>query len=285
MEIRGPDFAGSWYPEDKFECRKAIEEFSNTDISCPGDPKKVIGGIVPHAGWFYSGRIACNVIKCLNIKGDPDICIIFGKHLHPGSNNFIMGEGGWSTPLGTLEVDSDVASKLIAEFPFSLETPSIYEPDNTIELQLPFIKHFFPQIKIVPIGLPPRLSSLKIAGRVAEISKEMGRNAIVLGSTDLTHYGYNYGFSPKGDGKDAMEWVKNTNDKRIVDLMVEMNAEGVIKESLKNRNACCSGAAGAAIAATKELGATKAEKLIYSSSYDIRPDKSFVGYVGITFFT
>jgi AmmeMemoRadiSam system protein B len=65
--------------------------------------------------------------------------------------------------------------------------------------------------------------------------------------------------------------------------MLEMDGEGVIQESRKNQNACCSGAAGAAIAATKELGANRAEKIVYSTSYDIRPDSSFVGYVGVVF--
>jgi AmmeMemoRadiSam system protein B len=111
----------------------------------------------------------------------------------------------------------------------------------------------------------------------------LGRNIFVLGSTDLTHYGYNYGFMPKGDGKDAVEWVKHTNDRHVVDLMLDLDGEGVIHEALKNQNACCSGAAGAAIVTAKELGAKRGEKIEYTTSYDIRPDSSFVGYVGIVF--
>jgi hypothetical protein len=111
----------------------------------------------------------------------------------------------------------------------------------------------------------------------------MGRETIILGSTDLTHYGYNYGYTPKGVGEEAVNWVKNENDKRVVDLMVAMDAPAVVEESLKNYNACCSGAAATAIAAAKGLGAEKGEKLVYCTSYDIRPDSSFVGYVGILF--
>ena len=106
---------------------------------------------------------------------------------------------------------------------------------------------------------------------------------IILGSTDLTHYGYNYGYTPQGVGEKALDWVKYENDKKIIDLMLEMNAEGVIEEALKNSNACCSGAAAAAIAASKKLGAVNGNKLIYQTSYDIRPDTSFVGYAGVVF--
>lgn len=283
MEARRADFAGSWCPGKESECREAIKDFSNASFPCPCDTQNLVGGIVPHAGWFFSGKIACNVIKCLKPKGEPDTCIIFGRHLHPGSNNYIMKEGRWATPLGELEIDYVLATKLAEEFPFTIETYSSYEPDNTIELQLPFIKYFFPRTKIVPIGAPPRVSTLEIAQRATEIAKALDRQTIVLGSTDLTHYGYNYGYVPKGVGEDAVEWVKDVNDKRVVDLMVEMNGEGVIEESLKNQNACCSGAAGAAIVAARELGAKRGERIVYSTSYDIRPDTSFVGYAGVVF--
>jgi AmmeMemoRadiSam system protein B len=283
MAVRQADFAGSWYPGSEHECRRAIETLSGSAVPCGGKEDVLVGGIVPHAGWLYSGRIACNVIKCLSGREGADTCLIFGRHLHPGARNFIMKAGGWATPLGALDIDGDVAEKLAAEFPFQVETAARYEEDNTIELQLPFIRFFFPGIRIVPIGLPPSPASLKIAQRAAEISEGMGRKTIVIGSTDLTHYGHNYAFAPKGTGPEAVEWVKKENDKRIVDLMARMDAEGVISDAAGNHNACCAGAAASAIVAAKVLGARSAETLVYSTSYDVRPDSSFVGYVGIVF--
>lgn len=283
MAARSADFAGSWYPGRESDCREAIQGFLGSGISCPTGSSAGIGGIVPHAGWFYSGKIACHVIRCLEGDPSPDTFILFGRHLRPGSHNFIMKEGLWSTPLGALEIDDEFTEKLISEFPFKIETASHYDPDNTIELQLPFIKHFFPDVRIVPIGIPPSTGSLKIGERIVEISRIIGRRIRVLGSTDLTHYGHNYGYTPKGEGEEAINWVKNENDKKMVDLMLDMDAEKVIEESLRNYNACCGGAAATAIAAARGLGACRAEKLIYTTSYDIRPDRSFVGYAGIVF--
>jgi len=281
-EFRRADFAGSWYPSGESECRRTIEAFVESSLACPSQGD-AIGGIVPHAGWLYSGKIACNVIKCLTHFNQPDSCLIFGRHLHPESDTYISARGSYDTPLGDLDVDTELAERLMKEFRFKVETPSRYEPDNTIELQLPFIKYFYPDTRILPIGVPPKATSLEIARRAAQISTEIGRKTIVLGSTDLTHYGYNYGFTPKGVGEEAVEWVKNTNDRQVVDLMLEMDGKGLIRESRRNQNACCSGAAGAAIAAAKELGARRAEKITYATSYDIRPDSSFVGYVGVVF--
>ncbi len=282
MKIRNADFAGAWYPARASECEDAILSFIKEARPCPGS-KANIGGIVPHAGWIYSGRLACNVIKCLRESGDAETCLIFGRHLHKTSSNFIMKEGAWSTPFGTLVIDSEVAGQLCSEFPFRIESPEYYEQDNTVELQLPFLKYFFGDIKIVPMGLPPNLESLAIARRVAQVCENFGRKTIVLGSTDLTHYGYNYGFMPAGSGAEAVQWVKDINDRRVIDLMLNMETEDVIKEALENHNACCAGAVASAIEACRVLGAQKAYELDYYTSYDIRPDLSFVGYVGIIY--
>ncbi|MFC1822197.1 AmmeMemoRadiSam system protein B [Thermodesulfobacteriota bacterium] len=281
---RSADFAGSWYPGSEKECRRTIEEYVRTGIPCPSTDDEPIGGIVPHAGWVFSGKIACNVIKCLKGETIPDTVILFGRHLHAGSRNYVMKEGRWETPFADLEIDQDMGGRLAREFDFTVETMSSYEQDNTIELQLPFITYFFPGAMILPLGVPPASASLEIGERVIELAAEQGKRVIVLGSTDLTHYGYNYGYTPKGVGEEAVEWVKQENDRKVIDLMLELNPDGVIRESLQNSNACCSGAAATAIAAAKKLGATRAERLIYTTSYDIRPDSSFVGYVGIVFY-
>jgi AmmeMemoRadiSam system protein B len=78
-------------------------------------------------------------------------------------------------------------------------------------------------------------------------------------------------------------WVRDENDRRAIDAMIRMDAEAVIREGLTHDNACCSGAAAAAIAAGKAMGAQKAEQLIYATSYDKSPGDSFVGYAGILF--
>ncbi|MBW1735973.1 MAG: AmmeMemoRadiSam system protein B [Deltaproteobacteria bacterium] len=283
MAVRKPDLAGSWYPGSASDCIRAIEEFSRNGISCPDTGRRPIGGIVPHAGWYYSGKIASGVIRCLSKAPKAETVVVFGRHLHPSSRNYIMKEGSWSTPLGPLDIDLELAERLTAEFLFEVETASRYEPDNTIEIQLPFIKYFLPEVRILPIGVPPAPIALKIGERVGELAEELGKSLLVLGSTDLTHYGYNYGFTPRGIGEKALEWVKNSNDKMIIDRMLEMDAEKVIHESLKNHNACCAGAVAAAITASRRLGADHSDLLAYATSYDIRPDSNFVGYAGILY--
>jgi len=280
MDVRRAAFAGSWYPDSAAECeadiRRYIEKASPSDPSC-------LGGIVPHAGWYFSGEIACRVIHGLISGPPPDVVVLFGMHLHPESPCYIMAEGAWETPFGNLSIETDVTRQLLETFSFQVETAQRHTKDNTIELQLPFIKYFFPDAKIVPLGLPPVESSLKIGVAVAEILSDFGLKARIIGSTDLTHYGFNYGYTPMGSGASAVEWVKAENDRRAVDAMLSMDSRSVIREGLANQNACCAGAAAAAIAASRAMGATRAEEVAYATSYDKQPSDSFVGYVGILF--
>ncbi len=283
MQIRRAAFAGTWYPDTAYACEKQIKNFLREDECVPEDGKKPVGGIVPHAGWFFSGSIACQVIHCLS-KGDkPDIVIIFGMHLHPDSMPHIMVKGAWETPFGELAVYESLAEKISEKFRFRVETPDNFTQDNTIELQLPFVKYFFENVKIIAMGVPPAKISLEIAKQITDMAKESGLSVKVIGSTDLTHYGLNYGFAPKGLGHEALNWVKNENDKSFIKAVLDMNPETVMEEGLKSHNACCPGAAASALLASRELGAVKAKSIAYSTSYDKHPGDSFVGYTGIIF--
>ncbi len=250
-------------------------------MDVPG--RKLVGGIVPHAGWYFSGSIACNVINCLASGDPPDVILIFGMHLHPQSGCFMMAEGAWETPFGELQVHEALANDLAGRFSFMLETPVDFNQDNTIELQLPFVKYFFKDAKVVAMGVPPVEKSLEIGRASIEMAADLGLRVKVLGSTDLTHYGENYGFTSRGRGAAAVEWVRKTNDRAVIDTMVAMNPREVINEAMANQNACCAGAAATAIAAGKALGADQAQTIAYATSYDKSPGNSFVGYVGIVF--
>ena len=280
---RSAVLAGSWYPDSATACRQQILDFIGPapDEAVPEGP--FVGGIVPHAGWFFSGQMACRVVERLATGTAVDTVAIFGMHLHPGSRNILMADGAWDTPLGPLTVDAPLAEALRRRFDFKIETADDSTPDNTIEVQLPFIKYFFPDTRIVPMGVPPVTASLEIGSAVAEEARRLGREIRVIGSTDLTHYGANYGFSPQGRGSAALDWVRNDNDRRVIDAMVAMAPERVIEEGLTRHNACCSGSAATAVAAAKALGAERGIELSYATSYDKHPGDSFVGYVGILY--
>jgi len=283
VNVRRANFAGTWYPSAAAACEREIKRFLKDQAPPTAAGIRPNGGIVPHAGWYFSGSIACNVIHRFSSEKPPDLFVLFGMHLHEGSPSYIMVEGAWDTPFGPIEIEEDFAKKLTERFSFHIETPHDYIQDNTIELQLPFIKYFCGTSRIVPVGVPPAGRAVSVGEVAAEIAMTLGKDIRFIGSTDLTHYGYNYGFAPMGVGTDAMEWVRDKNDRRIIDAMLALDPERVIAEALASHNACCAGAVAAAIAGAKVMGTKQAQLLAYATSYDKSPGDNLVGYVGILF--
>ncbi|MGI9570066.1 MAG: AmmeMemoRadiSam system protein B, partial [Desulfobulbia bacterium] len=186
MSIRRADFAGSWYPDEPTDCKREIKRFlkEGDGIVLSGDNYR--GGIVPHAGWYFSGSIACNVIHALSKGEAPEVVVVFGMHLHENSGSYMMTNGAWDTPFGEIQIHETLADKLVERFNFKVETAHSYNPDNTIELQLPFVKYFFPDAAILPIGVPPVNTSLEIGRAVVASAVDLGLTMRVIGSTDLT---------------------------------------------------------------------------------------------------
>jgi len=276
-------FAGSWYPSESSRCEQQIHEFLSEKAAVLDADPPFCGGIVPHAGWYFSGAIACRVIQLLSEGVPPDVILVFGMHLRPGAAGRIMTEGSWQTPFGEIPIETDLAEALTKRFSFRIETATDFMPDNTIELQLPFIKYFFQDIRIVPIGVSPDSASLDIGAAAVSVAAEMGISVKVLGSTDLTHYGADYGFMPQGKGEKAARWVRDENDRKVIEAMLAMDPERVLHEAASRFNACCSGAVAATINGAKCLGAVRGHTVSYATSYDKSPGESLVGYVGIVF--
>lgn len=283
MYIRPAVFAGSWYPASPEACRREIEAYFQKTPQASSDLGEPLGGVVPHAGWTFSGRLAGMVVGLLARFAPPETVVLFGGHLGPWDQHLIMPEGAWQTPFGPLEVDHELAGPLLEEFSFQTEGPNSSQPDNTRELQLPLIAHAFPNARILPLATAPTEEAIRIGERCAQVAKDLNRRVRVLGSTDLTHYGPGYGFMPQGLGRAAERWVREIHDPGVINRMKEMDPEGILQEGLNQRNACCPGAVAAAVSCMKVLGARVSQVLEYATSADVMPGDDFVGYVAMVF--
>lgn len=282
MSVRQP-CARHFYSGD---CRAQIEKFLK-GYEIPKELPSVVAGIVPHAGWVYSGAVAARVFKCISVRNNPATFILLGAaHTWKVQGNSIDAHGSWATSLGNVKIDDEVADILLDSLKDQIiEDPQAHYGEHSLEVQLPFIKYFFPDAKIVPITIIPDDKANKIGAKIGEIVLQSNKKMFVLGTTDLTHYGDNYGFTPFGYGFEAKEKMKQ-NDLRIIELAVQMKSAEIVKEAIKNHNACGSGAFAATVSAAKSIGANKGYLLEYTTSYDVMPEEEFhmaVGYAGIVF--
>jgi hypothetical protein len=292
MQTRKPVVAGQFYPGSEKECRAEIADcLANRPISGKL-PDKIVAGIVPHAGWVYSGDLAAMVFSTIEkANKEVDTFVIFGAvHSYSDSCAAVYDKGSWQTPMGEIAIDEELAAAIIKKSKSAKPNPEAHGYEHSIEVQVPFIQYLFKNAKIVPILTPPVDSAVTVGNDVAECIKAAGDKKIVcIGSTDLTHYGPRYGFNPKGSGPDGIEWAKNVNDKAFITLAVEMRAERILTESMENQNACGPGAVAATIAAAKALGKTKGILLAHTHSNEVmeikfgQSSEESVGYAAIIY--
>jgi MEMO1 family protein len=166
-----------------------------------------------------------------------------------------------------------------------IEDPYAHEGEHSLEVQVPFIKYLCPEAKIVPIAIPPDETAHIAGKKIGETVSGMSKKIVVIGTTDLTHYGDSYGFTPYGYGDKAKKLMKES-DSRIIELALQMKAIEIRTEAQRHHNACGSGALAATVAAAKAMGAEKGYLLEYTTSHDVMPEGEFemaVGYAGILF--
>ncbi len=270
-----------WYPFDGQDCRSEIESYIEGWSRPASIPEQGLGGVVPHAGWYFSGKLAARVLFSLKSSKKTDLVVLYGGHMGPDDLPRVVPEETCETPLGDIEIDQDFLKAVMSKVEVKKESPS--SGDNTIEVQLAMVKYFFPDSKLLAIRPPFSTKAIDLGKEIAGIAKEKGLSILAIGSTDLTHYGPNYGFLPKGTGPASVEWVKNVNDKGFVDCALKMDPKGLLEHALKNSSACSAGAAASVIATCEALGSKRGILLDYSTSYDTMRDDSFVGYAGIVY--
>jgi len=286
MSVRFPSVAGMFYPAGETACREQVANHLATP-AVPHLESLVRGGVVPHAGWSYSGPTAGRVFATLSAQDAPETIVLFGAVHRWGVRGASMyGSGSWRTPLGDLSIDVELAQEVLRGGGGAiLDSPDAHAGEHSIEVQLPFIAHLFPGTRILPIAVPPSPDAHKLGAQVASAARTLGRRTLAIGTSDLTHYGPRYGLAPVGAGDQALEWVKK-NDARLLDLTVQMRAAEVVEEAREHQNACGAGAIAASIAHAAELGATRGIVLDYTTSHDVMPvgrPTDMVGYAAIVF--
>ena len=274
MRVRKRYLPPGWYPSGAKQIHEAIEHMLRE--TRPGPPSAV-AGIAPHAGWEFSGAIALGVFS--RILRSIDLIVIIGGHLGPSDGILCAFEEGYETPLGTIEADMEILEALRGRITLEEDRYA----DNTVEIQLPFIRHFFPGTMALAMRASPSHDAVRLGKELADVAAQKGRRLAVIGSTDLTHYGTNYGFQPAGMGERALKWVRDVNDRRFVESCMAMDAEAAIERSLKERSACSAGGAVAAMTFARAVGSEPGRLVKYMTSYEVHPSDSFVGYAGVVY--
>ena len=286
MKKRATAVAGMFYPDNARELRALIDQsFSNqrfgpgkvrsSTLSANNQHRKIYGIVSPHAGYIYSGAVAANGFYEVASINFQDVIMVGPNHYGIGSWVAGMRDGIWETPLGEVQVNSQMADEIKRRSAALDIDDYAHSRDHCLEVQLPFLQYVKQDFKIVPVVLVSqnRDIALDLGNAISQTIMEMDAldSTLLLASSDFTHYEPN-SEAHKKDG----ELIKAI-------LSLDVNRFYTILERM-NISACGYGAIATMMVAAKNLGATRGELLKYATSGDVTGDVSaVVGYSSIVF--
>ena len=206
--VRSAYVAGSFYPGEPAALRSVVAGMLPARAARPAAEWPMpIGLLVPHAGLRYSGRVAAtawSMLMSARITGTdpgpaPTIVLLGTNHVAAWLEGIgVWASGAWSTPLGRVLVDEEVASEILhLGGPFVADRDA-HGSEHSIEVQLPFLQVAVPGSRIVPLAVAAGTGADAIAAGTA-LGRLLGRRAamraaavspaVVLAiSTDMAHY-------------------------------------------------------------------------------------------------
>jgi len=276
--IQPASVAGSWYPADPQELADTVDGYLNVVTAVEGKP---IALVVPHAGYPFSGPVAAYGFKQME-GGDYEVAVIIAAdHQPPISNPIsVWAKGGFATPLGVVPVDEDLAQALIKAEPRISFDSAVFKGEHPIEIELPFIQRVCPACKIVPVLMGTEDEEDIQALAKALLAVLPGRKAVVIASSDLSHYPtYKDALSVDHATLSAIE---TGNQEQLHKTTVQM-----MSQDMSNLVTCACGESAIRVTmlVAQGLGADRVTTLHYANSGDSpQGDKSqVVGYGAVMF--
>ncbi len=212
QSIRYPAVAGQFYPADSHKLSLKIKAYLD-DAEIEEISGKIKAIMVPHAGYDFSGPVAAYAYKALAKQNIDNVIIICNSHTSYFPGVAIDDNDAWQTPLGIVELNHDLANKLVRASDLIHYDRTVHERDHTLEVQLPFLQTVLPNnFKIVPIlfGNATRESYLALAHA---LENNLGPNDLLVISTDMSHYP-SYENAQKID-KETLKILKQADQKSL----------------------------------------------------------------------
>ena len=263
--VRRAAVAGSWYPGEPDALAREVDRYLHAaGAAPPGHPLAIIA---PHAGLMYSGPIAAYAYNLLRGR-DIDVAVLVGPSHYVGFEGVaIVERGAFDTPFGPVPISEHTAAAVAMGSRLIASHPTAHVREHSLEMQLPFLKRVVPNVEIVPLvmGYQRRDTAVALGDAIAAAVK--GRRAVIIASTDLSHY-QNAVTAAKLDG-------------RVIQQVLRFDPDGLMSllETFPE-HACGGGPTVAVMRAAKLLGATDARVLKYGDSGDVSGDKdAVVGYL------
>jgi MEMO1 family protein len=196
MPVHASPFSGTWYPDNPVALGALLDDLWKKSEDRTGAFLLPEGRafLAPHAGLAYSGSVAAAVYR--HLERQQPRCVIIAGFTHRGAPDGISipDVEAYQTPLGRVPVDLELAGEISSEAPF-LRSPESRLCDHSVEIQLPLLQKALPRATVVPLYVG-RLDQAAREQAAAVLARCMSPDVVLVASSDLTHFGRDFGFEP-----------------------------------------------------------------------------------------
>lgn len=265
-DLRPSPIAGRWYDGHPQRLAQQVDAYLQA-AQLPELDGEVVAVIAPHAGHIYSGPTAGYAFKTVQGKSYDLVVVISPLHSYASAALLTSAHWGYSTPLGDIPIDRGAVHQLSQNLTHEMLVEVVHDQEHSLEIELPFLQRALAsQFQLLPImvrSIDPGVS-LRLARALLHVLE--GRNALLVGSTDLSH------FYPLV--------VAEALDAEMLRQIEAFSPEGMFKAEEEGQGfACGLGAVAAVLHTARGLGATRVKVLHHSTSADQTGDiSSVVGY-------
>jgi AmmeMemoRadiSam system protein B/AmmeMemoRadiSam system protein A len=261
------ELAGRWYVDDPVQLRREVQAY--IDSVNPRPVENLIGLLLPHAGYRYSGRVAAQGIKLLEGKTYKRVIVLGPSHKVALVDSVSLPDATHlETPLGQMELDVDAISNLWKRDTFQSH-PDAHVGEHSVEIELPLLQEVLGDFKLIPV-VCGRLSEQSAKVVAAGLLPLLDAETLLVVSSDFTHYGAGFGYVPFEDNIEQ--------NIRSLDMgafrLIEQKKLGEFMQYIQNTGATICGRSTIAILLALMADEAKVRLLKYDTSGNLTGDWS-----------
>ncbi len=220
--------AGSWYPGTEREIRALGERWEKSAARGDAEAHEAPNVLVlPHAGWAYSGETAWDAVRSVRRSRFRRIVVLAPSHRAWIENRLVAPDAdAVATPLGEIKIDREWLDRLALLAPVA-RSDRVHDAEHSAQIEYPLLQLALGNgFSIVPLVMGS-FGQDQMGMCARALSRLMDAETLLVVSSDFTHYGDDFSYTPfgKGGGEDVRRRVAASDDEAFA-AMARGDADG-----------------------------------------------------------
>jgi AmmeMemoRadiSam system protein B len=177
---RPPIVDGLFYPAER---RPLLEKVKGLLAGSPTPEGSCLGIVSPHAGYEFAGETMASAYRAIARRPVRTAVLIGPVHRDPEDGFYLPESDLYSTP-------REAVAALLARGAGFRASDIPHLEEHCLEVQLPFLAHLFPGVRIVPIlvGSAGAAAATALAGALLSVFAESGASTVTVVTANMASY-------------------------------------------------------------------------------------------------